>query len=180
MAKKVRAKKASAASDTNEATHLQGKILDHVKGHKHQIDILREAIAKDRLPQTLLFIGPSGIGKKLVALGIAQVLVCDTRKPSDTKACGECGPCVRMARQSSEDLLMIEPQGASIKIEQAHEILRFISLRRLGKARVIIINEAQLLGHQAGNALLKSLEEPPGETFFILVTQNSGAILTTI
>src|SRR4051812_15628421 len=178
MAKKVKAK--AATHEAPAAEKISGPIFEKINGHDQQIRALTEAVTKNRLPQSLLFVGPSGIGKKLVALGLAQVLVCERRKPSETKACGECGPCVRVARQSSEDLLFIEPQGASIKIEQAHEILRFISLRRLGRARVIIINEAQLLGPQAGNALLKSLEEPPGETFFILVTQNSGAILTTI
>jgi DNA polymerase III subunit delta' len=178
MAKKVKAK--AVSSETTAQAFLPGPILSHIKGHEQQVQALTEAIVRNRLPQTLLFVGPSGIGKKHVALGIAQVLVCEKRKPTEKNACGECGHCIRMAKQSSEDLLLIEPQGATIKIEQAHEILRFISLRQLGRARLILINEAHLLGPQAGNALLKSLEEPPPNTYFILVTPNSGAILTTI
>jgi DNA polymerase III subunit delta' len=178
MAKKVKAKTTEAQA--NDRPFLTGPILSHIKGHDQQIASLTEAIVRNRLPQTLLFVGPSGIGKKHVALGITQVLACEKRKPTEAKACGECGHCIRIAKLASEDLLMIEPTGASIKIEQAHEILRFISLRQLGRARVILINEAHLLGPQAGNALLKSLEEPPPNTYFILVTPNSGAILTTI
>ncbi len=178
MAKKVKAK--AAPKESVEHTLPAGPMLSHIKGHDPQIRALTEAIVRNRLPQTLLFVGPSGIGKKHVALGITQVLVCEKRKATEAQACGECGHCIRTAKQASEDLLLIEPQGASIKIEQAHEVLRFISFRQLGRARVILINEAHLLGPQAGNALLKSLEEPPPNTHFILVTPNSGAILTTI
>jgi DNA polymerase-3 subunit delta' len=177
MAKKVKKSKAEEAQV--DVVVEPGPILDHVQGHESQIKALKEAIERERLPQTLLFVGSSGVGKRKVALGFAQVLVCERRK-TKAQACGECGSCIRVARLSSEDLMLVEPQGASIKIEQAQDILRFISLRRLGRARIIIIDEAHQLGPQAGNALLKSLEEPPAETFFILLTHNPGAILTTI
>ena len=177
MAKKV---KPAPEAQPNQDVVAHGPILAAIEGHNTQVKALTEAISRDRLPQTLLFVGPSGIGKKKVALGLTQVLVCERRAPGGNIACGECGPCIRINKLSSEDLFIVEPQGATIKIEQAHEILHFISLRRLGRARVIIINEAHLMGPQAGNALLKSLEEPPPGTHFILVTSNSGAILTTI
>lgn len=179
MAKKVKPKaeaKAEAAVVLKE-----GPLLSRVLGHDEPIRILSEAIAGDRLPGTLLFVGPSGIGKRLVAQALAQALICENRTAKLPSACGKCGPCIRVATGNNENVLFIEQPGATgIKIEQAHEILQFISLQRLGRARVIIINDAHLLNPQAGNALLKSLEEPPPETYFILVTSHPGSMLTTI
>jgi hypothetical protein len=80
----------------------------------------------------------------------------------------------------SESIMLVEPDGASIKIEQARDILQFISLRRIGRARVVIIDQAHLLNPQAANSLLKSLEEPPDGTYFFLVTSVPASILATI
>lgn len=153
------------------------RLLDRLQGHGTTLKPLIEAAARERLAPTLIFSGPSGIGKKLAALALAQCLVCEKSREG---ACGECGSCLRIEKQQSESLLVIEPDGAQIKIEQARDVLQFISLRSLGRARVIIVDQAHLLGPQAANALLKSLEEPPNGTYFILVTPLASAILPTI
>jgi hypothetical protein len=75
---------------------------------------------------------------------------------------------------------VVEPQGASIKVEQAREILRFLSLQRIGRARVVIIDQAHLLNAQAANALLKIVEEPPADVFFVLVTDQPSSLLPTV
>lgn len=153
------------------------RLLDKLQGHTDTLKPLIEAAARDRLAPTMIFAGPSGIGKKLAALALAQSLVCERSREG---ACGECGGCLRIEKQQSESLLVVEPDGAQIKIEQARDVLQFISLRSLGRARVIIIDQAHQLGPQAANALLKSLEEPPTSTFFILVTSLASALLPTI
>lgn len=151
------------------------QILEKVVGHESQISFLQNAIEQDRFPSTSLFVGQSGIGKKLVALGMAQYLVCEKGY-----GCGQCPSCIRIETQQSESLLLIRPEKGVIKIEKAREVISFISLQLTGKARVIIIDEAQLMNDQAANALLKSLEEPPEKTYFILLAPSIAGLLPTI
>jgi DNA polymerase III subunit delta' len=153
------------------------RLSDRLIGHKNTLATLIEAQAADRLASTLLFSGPAGIGKRLVALALAQALVCERRDPS---GCGICGSCLRLEKEQSESLMVVSPDGAAIKIEQARDILQFIALQKLGRSRVVVIDQAHLLNPQAANALLKSLEEPPIGTHFILLTHLAAAVLPTI
>lgn len=153
------------------------RLLDRIQGNREVHEALFDAVRRGRLASTLLFAGPSGIGKKLFALSLAQTLVCES---GEVPACGKCGACLRVANGQSESLLVIEPDGAGIKIEQVRDVLQFISLQKLGRARVIVIDEAHLLNQQSANALLKSLEEPPPETYFVLSTPLEAAVLATI
>lgn len=185
MARKVVKKSTAAtagarASGPSELVDVKGPLLGRLRGHDLAVRVLLEAVSRSRLASTLLFVGPAGVGKRLAALGLAQCLLCERANLAAPLACGECGACRRIAKGQSENLLVIEPQGAGIKVEQAQDVLRFLNLRQLGRARVVIINDAHLLNPQAGNALLKAFEEPPTGTHFILVTANPGALLATI
>jgi DNA polymerase-3 subunit delta' len=155
---------------------FEGRILDALVGHETVVAPLMRSIAGDRLTAATIFAGPSGVGKKMAALGLAQALVCERER----RACGACGPCARMARGQSESLLLVEPQGVSIKVEQARDVLGFLSLRGLGRARVVVIDQAHAMNSQAANALLKVLEEPPPDAFFFLLTNQASALLPTI
>ncbi len=146
-------------------------------GHRETMQSLYHALSSHRLASTLLFSGPTGCGKKLAARTLAQALVCEQQT---VPGCGECGACKRIESGQSESLCTVVPDGISIKTEQAHTILSFLNLRGLGRARVIIIDQAHLLNQQAGNALLKSLEEPPDGTYFLLVTSMASSVLSTI
>ncbi len=163
---------------------LTSDLLSAVSGHASVIAKLQNAVAAKQLAPTLIFVGPSGIGKHKVAVGLAQLLVCDKPTPlngaGQISACGRCGPCLRIDKRQSESLLEIEPQGASIKIEQTRQVTKFISLSQVGKARVVIFNDAHLMNAQAANSLLKSLEEPPPATWFILIAPTVAAILPTL
>jgi DNA polymerase III subunit delta' len=161
------------------------QLLKSIYGNSEIHQRLLEVAQKGRLASTLLFVGPAGIGKKQFARALAQALVCSGNSPSGSanggaEACGECGPCLRVEKGQSESLLYVEPDGAQIKIEQARDILQFLALQRLGRSRVVIIDQAHLLNVQAANALLKSLEEPPEGTYFILLTHLADAVLPTI
>lgn len=150
--------------------------LDFILGHKDIIQKMVDSFEQGRPGQTFLFVGPHGIGKKLTAMGLAQALLC----PSSKRACGKCPSCFRLAQGSHEGLKLILPSGANIKMEQAKEVLEFLSLKSLSGNRVIIIDQAQSLNPQAANALLKTLEEPPEGTFFFLIAPSVAGIMPTI
>lgn len=151
-------------------------ILGKVVGHDKSVQQLAFALEQNRLPSTMLFVGPSGVGKKKIALGLAQALVCQ----EEELACGTCASCLRITREQSESLLMIRPQGTQIKIDQAKSVISFLSMANVTQARVIIIEDAHLLNVQAANSLLKILEEPPENSYFILLTSSIGGVLPTI
>jgi DNA polymerase-3 subunit delta' len=180
------AAKAAAAKRGDEPEKpqkgLQSPLWKQLEGHQLSLKPLLHAHASNKLAGTLLFAGPSGIGKKFGALTLAQALVCEVALSDrpDGAGCGVCGPCIRIANRQSESLLIVEPDGAQIKVEQARDVLQFITLQKLGRARIVIIDQAHLLGPQSGNALLKSLEEPPAVTYFILVSHLPNTILATL
>ncbi|MBX3018996.1 MAG: DNA polymerase III subunit delta' [Bdellovibrionaceae bacterium] len=153
-----------------------GRILSRVSGHSEIIRTLLQTRLSDRVPSTLLFTGPEGVGRRMVALGWAQALLC----PVDPDGCGECGSCLRVEKNESEGLRIVEPEKNLIKIEQSREILGFLNLQALTPYRVILIDGAESLNPQAGNALLKVLEEPPPKTVFILIAPTPRHVLATL
>lgn len=152
------------------------RILDFVQGHSEIIQKITDSFERGRPGQTYLFVGPAGIGKKYTATGFAQALLCH----QSAIGCGKCPSCFRLSSGNHEGLKVIAPQGAGIKMEQAKEVLEFLSLKSLTGNRVIIIDQAQLLNTQAANSLLKTLEEPPEGTFFFLIAPSVAGILPTI
>lgn len=152
------------------------RLLDFVLGHQDVITKLVSSFEQGKPGQTSLFVGPAGIGKKMTAIGLAQALLC----PQDHRGCGKCPSCFRVAQGHHEGLKIVSPAGANIKIEQAKEVLEFLSLRSLSGNRVIILDQAQSLNPQAANSLLKTLEEPPSGTFFFLIAPSVAGLLPTI
>lgn len=152
------------------------RLLDQVIGHQHTIEMLLQAYEHGQKGQVHLFVGPSGVGKRQTALGLAQALLCE----NGDRGCGRCASCLRLEQQHHEGLLQIAPDGMQIKMEQAHEILHFLQLKSISKARVIIIDQAHRLNEHAANSLLKILEEPPAETFYFLIAPSSASVLPTI
>lgn len=152
------------------------RLLSGIVGHELIIDRLLSAAERGKIPQSFLFVGPSGVGKRLTAIAFAQALICE----SETSGCGICGPCLRVARGNSEGLLVIEPEKNLIKIDQIRKVLEFLHLQAISKARVIVIDNCQQMNPQASNSLLKSLEEPPEATFFFLIAPSPKHVLPTI
>jgi DNA polymerase-3 subunit delta' len=150
------------------------RLIDSIYGHEETWQALR-ARGED-LPHALAFTGPAGIGKRRVAWALAQALLCT----SEEKPCGQCGPCLRVEKQQSEAVLAIEPSGTQIKLESALQVQEFLSLALLTPARIVIVNEAQLMNAQTANALLKLVEEPPPGTRFFLIVPEISQLLPTL
>src|SRR5688500_7608576 len=163
-----------------------------IAGHQRLVALLARAIARDTLPPSLLFAGASGIGKRKLAIAIAQAVNClaprlaaaADRKPGalELDACGECASCRRIARGVHGDVILLEPgDTGSIKIEPVRDIIDRANYRPFeGRRRVVIVDEADALVDAAQNALLKTLEEPPPASVFILVSSMPDSLLATV
>lgn len=155
------------------------RLIEQVIGHHATWELLMRQFGNRQLPHAVGFVGPSGVGKKRVAWALAQALVCEVAEPQRAP-CGECPACRRVENQQSESVLLIEPDKGMIKLESAHEVLQFLTLQRLGRARVVIVDSAQSMNPQATNSLLKAIEEPPPETFFIILIDELSQVLPTL
>jgi len=147
-------------------------------GHGEQIKMLCHMDDQRRMPHAILLAGPSGIGKFMVASVLATMLLCQGTK---AKPCGTCQSCLQVSYGTHPDLLIISPDGATVKIEQIRNLQHEVSLTPYVSARrVCIIDGAELMTVQAANSLLKVLEEPLGDVVFILVAANKQMLLPTI
>lgn len=147
-------------------------------GHRETYLRLLESIALGRLPHALLFTGPEGIGKRRVAESLAQALLCSS---AADQPCGICGPCRLAAEGKHPDRIVVEAEGERIKIDRIRELIHELTFSPLmGAVRVVLIPEAHAFHPAAANALLKTLEEPPAGTYFLLVTHSPGWIPRTI
>ena len=104
------------------------RLIEGVQGHEHSIEQLQSLIQTDRWPNALLFLGPSGIGKKKIALAFAQMLIC-----AETPfGCGLCGACLRVEKQQSESLIVVQPDPELsrkvIKVDDIRDVLKSLSL----------------------------------------------------
>jgi len=156
-----------------------------VVGHRRVLTLLARAIAHDSLPPALLLAGPAGVGKRRVALATAEALNCPKplhADPFEIDACGACDTCRRIARVIHPDVIVIEPGDAgSIKIEPIRDVVDAAAYRPFeGRRRVVVVDEADAMMAPAQSALLKTLEEPPSATVFLLVSSMPDALLPTV
>lgn len=134
----------------------------------------------------MLFAGPSGVGKRVVAEATAAALNClSPRENADglaVDACGQCRACDRIARGVHVEVARLEPDDmGAIKIDAVRDVLERTGFRPFeGRRRVVIVDHADALLDASQNALLKSLEEPPAATIFILTTSVPSALLPTV
>ena len=149
-------------------------------GHTRLTALLLRAVVRESVPPTLLLAGPAGVGKWRAAVALAEALNCQT--PVDGDACGTCRSCDRIARGLHVDVRVLEPDDTGkIKIEPVRDVLDGCGYRPFeGKRRVVLIRDADALLEPAQNSLLKSLEEPPPATVFVLTSGAPDSLLRTV
>lgn len=150
--------------------------------------LLSRAIARGSLPQSLIFAGPEGVGKRLTAISLAQALNCPkagTALPDKTsedglpvEACGTCSVCRRVLQGTHPDVIQLT---SDIGIDDIRDAIETAGYRPFeGKRRVFILDGADKLSSEIQNALLKTLEEPPPSSNFVIVTARPDMLLPTV
>ena len=155
-------------------------------GHRRLLDLLARAAERGSLPPSLIFAGPDGVGKRGAAVALAQLFNCAAPRSGNSDAppdsCGACPPCRRIARCVHADVLVIEPgETGAIKVDQVRQAIERSAYRPFeGRRRVVIVDDADGMEPSAQNALLKTLEEPPTASTFVLVTARPDVLLPTV
>jgi DNA polymerase-3 subunit delta' len=157
-----------------------------ISGHGHLLELIAAAASRGTLPPSLIFAGPDGVGKRMAAVALSQLLNCPSpvtsADPGVVDACGVCSSCTRIRRGVHADVLLIEPgESGSIKIDVVRDAIERAAYRPFeGRRRVVIVDEADTMISEAQNALLKTLEEPPAASSFVLVTSRPDLLLITV
>lgn len=147
-----------------------------ILGQDHAVGVLKRTLAAGRSAHAYLFAGIEGCGKRTTALAFLEALFC-----GGAEGCGTCPSCRKMASRHHPDLHIIEPDGAFIKIDQVRELQHKLALRPYEAPRKgCLIEAADRLHPAAANALLKTLEEPPGNSVLILLAASPAGVLPTI
>lgn len=151
-----------------------------IRGQERAIATLRNALGNDRLAHAYLFIGPEGVGKRLTALTLAKAMNCQS-PPEVGDCCEKCPSCIKVNSSNHADVIVMEPEGEFIKIDQVREIQKRLRFRPMEEGRrACIIDPADQMKAEASNALLKILEEPPRDTHLLLMTVRPHQLLSTI
>jgi DNA polymerase-3 subunit delta' len=156
-----------------------------ISGHRALTTLLSRAIDRGSLPQSLIFSGPEGVGKRLTAVALAQALNCPNRSLGKTEdeelpvdACGTCSVCRRIAQNLHPDVIQLT---SDIGVDDIREAIETAGYRPFeGKRRVFMLDSADKLSSEIQNALLKTLEEPPPSSSFVLVTARPDMLLPTV
>lgn len=131
-----------------------------------------------RLGHSYLFVGPKEVGKTQTALEVAKLVNCEA---FNNQPCGQCPSCHKIERGNHPDVMILQPQGGSIKIDQIRFLLSRLQLKAFeAKTKVFIIGDVETMTLEAANSLLKTLEEPASHTLMILTTSLEQANLDTI
>lgn len=172
-------------------------MFDKLIGNTRVKEMFERLIKTDRLPNSLLFSGDEGVGKKQFALEIAKSFIC--QNPEGISPCNSCQACKRAVKfdfpkpdakieefkkvMSSEhsDVKMVIPRNRNILVDAIRDLEKEANFRPFeGKARFLIIEEAEKMNDASSNALLKTLEEPPETSYIFLITSRPMSLLQTI
>lgn len=135
------------------------------------------SINNEKYSHSYLFLGISGIGKKMIAKEFAKMILCGGEK----KYCNKCKSCIEFSSGNNPDFAEINPDGNNVKIEQIRELQRkIVEPPIISNKKVYIIDEADSMTKEAQNCLLKTLEEPPEFAVIILIGSNESNFLSTI
>jgi DNA polymerase-3 subunit gamma/tau len=151
--------------------------FDEVLGQPQVSMALRNAVREGRVGHAFLFSGPRGTGKTSTARILAKALNCTA--PEDGEPCGRCESCVEIAAGSSLDVHELDA-ASNNGVDAMRDLVARAALGTPGRWKVYIVDEVHMLSTAASNALLKTLEEPPGHVVFVLATTEAQKVLPTI
>jgi len=154
--------------------------FSEIRDQSIPLRLLRNTLRLGRVPNGFLFWGPGGVGKMRTALELARAINC---KEADADACGTCLSCTKALHGNHPDVKRIRPSGKARLIKKGSvEFINDLAAYRPfeGKRRIFIVEEVERMNGVAQNYFLKTLEEPPSETTFVLVTEHPRRLLPTI
>lgn len=143
--------------------------------------VWQQLASREHHAHAYLLHGPAGIGKRLFAERLMARLLCQAAHAGD--ACGRCKSCQLLAAQTHPDHFVLEPEEAdkAIRVDQVRELVGFVTqTAQLGGRKVVLLEPAEAMNLNAANALLKSLEEPSGDTVLLLISHQPSRLLPTI
>lgn len=152
-------------------------MFEKILGNDNVKQELIKTIKLNKLSHSYLFIGTDGIGKKMIAKEFAKMILCN----DEDKYCNKCKSCIEFDTNNNPDFVLIEPDGANIKIEQIRKMQKKIwEAPIISQKKVYIIDNADLMTKEAQNCILKTLEEPPEFVTIILIGSKEDSFLSTI
>ncbi len=172
-----------------------------ILGQEKPIRLLKTLIRNETIPHALLFLGIPGVGKSTTARAFAMACNCKGMRSghfsfekvagsihcttpdltAESEICGCCKSCRKIETGSHPDIILVEPTGPYIRINQIRNLCNILTMKPYeARLRVVIIKDAQAMNPAAGNALLKVLEEPPDRTVLILTAMQTSDLLPTI
>jgi DNA polymerase-3 subunit gamma/tau len=163
------------------ARKYRPQTFDDVVGQEHITRTLKNAIEQNRLAHAYIFVGPRGTGKTSTARILAKALNCQRYEKPTVTPCGECDACKEIAAGTSLDVLEFDA-ASNTQVDKVRELIienvKYAPSR--GRYKVYIVDEVHMLSTSSFNALLKTLEEPPGHVKFVFATTDVQKVPMTI